>query len=82
MKQKDIALIIVIAAISGVISFVVSDSFFGKPSAHQQHAEVVSQIDPQFNLPDSTYFNSNAIDPTQLFQLGNTNNPNPFSGSQ
>lgn len=82
MKQKDIALIIVIVFISGVLSFVASDMVFGKPADRQQTAEVVDVITSDFSLPSDKYFNNNSVDPTQLIQIGDNNNPNPFAGSQ
>lgn len=82
MKQKDIALIIVVVFISGVVSFVVSGQLFGKPADRQQKAEVVDVITSDFSLPSQKYFNANSIDPTQLIQIGDTNNPNPFTSSQ
>jgi hypothetical protein len=81
MKQKDIALIVVIVAISGVISFLASRWIFAKPADRQQKAEVVDVITSDFNTPDTKYFNDKAVDPTQLIQIGNSNNPNPFGGS-
>lgn len=81
MKQKDIALIIVIVAISGVVSFLASRWIFAKPADRQQKAEIVDVITSDFPTPDSKYFNSNAVDPTQLIQIGNSTNPNPFGGS-
>lgn len=82
MKQKDIAMIIIVVFISGVLSFVVSDMLFGKPAERQQKAEVVDVITSDFSLPSEKYFNQNSIDPTQLIQIGDTNNPNPFGNSQ
>jgi hypothetical protein len=78
MKQKDIALIIVLAALSAVVSFVVSGWLFNKPADREQRGEVVDVITSDFTLPDSKYFNSDSINPTQLIQIGDTNNPNPF----
>jgi len=82
MKQKDVALIIVIAAVSAVASFLVSGWLFGKPADREQKAEVVDVITSDFSLPDSKYFNANAVNPTQLIQIGEANNPNPFGGTQ
>ncbi|MEK7153011.1 MAG: hypothetical protein AAB834_03625 [Patescibacteria group bacterium] len=82
MKQKDVALIIVLIAVSGIISFVASGMVFGKPADRQQKAEIVDVISSDFSLPEATYFNSNSVDPTQLIQIGNSSNPNPFNGSQ
>lgn len=82
MKQKDIALILVIAVVSGVISFLVSGWIFAKPADRQQKAEKVDVITSDFSLPDPAYFNADAINPTQLVRIGDSNNPNPFGDSQ
>ncbi len=83
MKQKDIALIIVIAFISGVVSFVLSNKLFVTPSNRQQQVEVVDPINASFNLPSKKYFNSSSINPTQTPTInGNNNNQNPFNGGQ
>lgn len=81
MKQKDVALIIVIAFISAVVSFFASRLLFASPQNMQQQAPVVPVISDNFPAPDSHYFNSKAIDPTQLIQIQNNNNPNQFNGA-
>ena len=81
MKQKDIALILVVVFISGIVSFVVSGKLFAAKSSQQQ-VETVDKISSTFNVPDATYFNKNSIDPTQLIQIGNSSNPNPFNSGQ
>jgi hypothetical protein len=81
MKQKDIALIIVVVFISAVMSFFVSTLLFASPANRQQQAEIVQPITDNFVTPASQYFNGNSIDPTQLIQIGNNNNTNPFNGT-
>jgi hypothetical protein len=81
MKQKDVALIIVIAFVSAVVSFVVSNKLFVTPSNRQQQVEVVDPITASFQTPDSKYFNTSSIDPTQSSNVTSDNNQNPFSGS-
>jgi hypothetical protein len=81
MKQKDVALIIVIAAVSAVVSFIVSDKIFVTPTNRQQEVQVVDKISPSFQTLDKNYFNTNSIDPTQPSQVGTDNNQNPFNGS-
>lgn len=81
MKQKDIALIVVIVAVSAVLSFVVSNALFGSPKTRQQQAEVVQPISADFEQPDSRYFNKNSFDPTKPITIGQNANPDPFSGS-
>jgi hypothetical protein len=80
MKQKDVALVILIAFVSAVLSLVLSRILFTS-SQNQQEAQVVPVITASFPSPDSRYFNNNSIDPTQLIQIGNNNNQNPFNGS-
>jgi hypothetical protein len=81
MKQKDVAVIIVIAFISAIVSFFVSNKLFVTPSNRQQKAEVVDAISSSFQTPDKKYFNSNSINPTQASPIGGNTNSDPFSGS-
>lgn len=80
MKQKDIALIIVIVFFSAVISFVVSNALIAT-SRKQQQAETVQPITAQFTKPDSKYFNNQAFDPTKPITIGQNANSDPFSGA-
>jgi hypothetical protein len=79
VKQKDVALIIVIAFASAVIALVLSNILFGSPARSQQKAEVVDPITAEFPAPDSRYFNSKSVDPTQTITIGNgQSNQTPF----
>lgn len=80
MKQKDIALIIVVAVVSAVVALVLSNILFGSPSRSQQKAEVVDPITANFPAPDQRYFNGDSIDPTQTITIGNgQTNQAPFN---
>lgn len=81
MKQKDIALIIIVIFISGVTSFFISNALFASPENRQQKVEVVEAISATFPTPNSKYFNSQSVNPTELIQIGNSTNPNPFNGN-
>lgn len=81
MKQKDVALIILIAAISGAVSFAVSHFLFSAPQDQQQQVAVVNAITTQFTTPDAKFFNGQSINPAKLIEVGGNNNANPFSGS-
>ena len=81
MKQKDIAMIIVIAAISGSISFALSHFLFATPQNQQQEVAVVDRITTDFINPDPKFFNSQSINPSKLIEVGSSNNSNPFNGS-
>ena len=81
MKQKDVALIIVVAFLSAVISFFLTGKIFVTPANRQQPVEVVDKISTQFQLPDSRYFNANSINPTVQSQLGTDTNQTPFNST-
>ncbi|HVV25461.1 MAG TPA: hypothetical protein VHC21_00305 [Candidatus Saccharimonadales bacterium] len=81
MKQKDIALIIVVVFISALVSLFASKAIFAPPKNRQQQVEVVQPINAQISKPDSRYFNNQAFDPAQPITTGQNANPDPFSGS-
>jgi len=78
MKQKDYAIIIVIVIISAGLSFYLSGKIFVTAKNRQQQVEVVPVISSSFGTPSTKYFNSSAIDPTQLVNIGNNSNNNEF----
>jgi hypothetical protein len=77
MKQKDIIVLIVVGFIAAVFSLILSQTLFSTKKLDQK-AEVVEKITADFPDPDKSVFNENAIDPTQLIQIGDTPNSNPF----
>ncbi|MDB5171173.1 MAG: hypothetical protein JWO35_867 [Candidatus Saccharibacteria bacterium] len=81
MKQKDIALIVVIVFISAIASLVLSKLIFATPQNRQQQVEVVQPISANFSKPDTKYFNSEAFNPSKSITIGQNANPNPFSGT-
>jgi len=81
MKQKDIALIVVIVIISAFASFMITKHFIATPKSRKQTAEVVQPITDDFPSPDSHYFNSQAFDPTKQITIGENSNPDPFKGA-
>ncbi len=81
MKQKDIALIVIIGVISAVLSIVISKTLFSAQTAKNTKVEVVQTITDNFPEPDKAYFNSNAFDPTRQITIGETANTDPFKGT-
>jgi hypothetical protein len=79
MKQKDIAVIAIIIFISAIFSYVISNKLFAAPASREQTVDIVQPISSAFPQPDKAFFNSGAYDPTQLIQIGQSNNTNPFS---
>ena len=79
MKQKDIALIIIIVFVSGVLSFIISGKLFVTPENRQQKVQTGDVIESTFEKPSEKYFNNDSINPAQMVQIGNNNNQTPFN---
>lgn len=80
MKQKDIAVIIVVAAFATVTSFFIANKLFVTPKNRQQTAPVVDVINSSMATTDKRFFNSNSINPTRNSTDSGTNQT-PFNGS-
>ena len=64
MRKNDIAAIILIVVMAGVIAYFIANSLIGKPANNPVQVEQVSPIAPNFPAPDSRVFNDGAVDPT------------------
>jgi len=82
MKQKDIALIIVIIFFTAIFSYFISNTLFASPKNRQTQVEVVQPITADFPTPDTRYFNGSAIDPTQTITISENANTDPFKATQ
>ncbi len=81
MKQKDIALIILVVGLSAIVSFFVSNKLFTAPEDLSTKVEVVEPITDEFPEPDKRYYNSKSINPTQEIVIGEDKNQQPFQPS-
>ena len=83
MKQKDIALFIVVGVFSAVFSVLISNFLITPADSKKQEAEVVAPISADFTVPaaDNKYFNADAVNPTKLIQIGDGGNQSPFNGT-
>lgn len=79
MKQKDIALVAVVAIFSLIIALVVSNVLFSSTGSRNLTAEKVDPISSTFVQPDKKYFNDQSVDPTQLIRIDEYKNPTPFN---
>jgi hypothetical protein len=85
MKRQTWLIVGLTAVVAAFLSFVISDALFGSPKRHPIYVPVVQKISPNFPVPqtDPTYqvfFNQQALDPTQLIQIGGNANTAPFNG--
>lgn len=78
MKQSDIAMVILVASLTLVVSFVVGGRLINSPNVRTTEVERVVSISADFPVPDASVFKEDAINPTQLIQIGNSNTEQPF----
>lgn len=78
MKQKDIALIAIVAVVAAIFSLLLTQTLFVSKKNRELSTEVVDPISSQFSEPDKQVFNEQAINPTQLIQIGENSNSSPF----
>lgn len=79
MKQKDIALIIVIAFFSLVLSLILSRVLFNSEEDQRLESAVVTPISTEFVDPDKKYFNEDSTNPTKTITINENNNDKPFN---
>ena len=79
MKRKDLMTIIGTVFIAGIFSYIICASFIFTAKDQQQKVEVVTPIDANFNLPDKQVFNTDAVNPTKLIEIGPNSNEQPFN---
>ncbi len=80
MKQKDILLIVVVAIVAAVSSYLIATQIFVSKESRQQKVEVVDEIKPTMESVDKRFFNSDSINPARDSDLSSTN-PVPFNGT-
>lgn len=79
MKQKDLAMILVVSFISAVLSFVVSNMVFSSEKSRSLESDKVTAITTDFVAPDKKYFNEESVNPTQIIRIGDNTNNQPFN---
>ncbi len=77
MKKTDIAMIILIAAVSVIIAFFVTKSIVGTPESEVVKVKTIQKIDATLTEPDPAVFNAEAINPAVKVQLDSPTNAAP-----
>lgn len=71
MKKSDIAMIILIASVSILVSFFIANQIpFLKPPEKGQKVKTTEKIDQNVTQPDEKVFRSDAINPTVQTVIG------------
>ncbi len=69
MKKSDIAMIILIATVSIMVSFFVTRAIMGDTASETQKAPTIEKITADIDQPDPKIFNSEAINPAVEVQI-------------
>ena len=78
MKKNEIALLILIVAISIGIAYAIGQSIFGKATTKPVQVETVNAISADIEQPSESVFNQNGINPTVPVKIGDPSNQQPF----
>lgn len=71
MKRKDIVIIVGIAIVSAIFSYVLSNALFGgSDDSKLLSAPDVQPISAEFPQPDPKYFNKESLNPTKNITIG------------
>jgi len=70
MKKSDIAMIILIASISVMVAYFVAKAVIGDTQNQSVTVKTADSISTDIAQPDSSVFNSNAINPTVQVIIG------------
>lgn len=79
MKKQDIAIIILIVAISALAAYLIGRAIVGDPDQQAVQVPTVEAISTTVEEPDSRVFNDDAINPTVEINIGDSSNRQPFS---
>lgn len=82
MKQKDIAMLVLITSLSLIVSYFLGNALFGGESSRQAQVEKVQPITSEFTQPDAAIFNDDAINLTETIKIGDTTSTNPFTSGE
>lgn len=71
MKNSDIAMIILVASISVVVSYFLGNAILGDPNDRVEKLSYMNPIDNNIQEPDAETFNPYALNPTVEVYVGN-----------
>ena len=78
IKQTDIAMLVLITAISLVAAYLIGGALINSPESRSTPVEIAIPINTDFPEPDTRIFNANSINPTEKIEIGDSNTNAPF----
>lgn len=86
MKKNDIAVVILVVALSLMVSYFLGGALINSPESRSKQVEVVQPIEGEFvNLEDREYrviFDNEAINPSLNINVGENETEQPFGEGQ
>lgn len=84
MQKKDLPLLVGVMIIAAIFSTILANLIFTSPKHRNEKVPIVKAIssdfpDVQNETPYKSIFNKDALDPTQLIQIGTSQNNTPFN---
>ena len=70
MKKTDIAMIVLIASVSILVSFFATRAIFGGAANESVKVKTIEKINADITQPDPAIFNKDAINPSVEVQVG------------
>ena len=75
MKRTDIAMIIVIASVSVLVSYLVANTLLGSTKNEAVTVKTIDAITDEVDEPDERVFNKDAVNPTVEVYIGEGEQP-------
>lgn len=78
MKKNEIALLVLIVSVCGLIAFFIGNALFGDKASESVSVETIAPISPELQEPSKDVFNESAINPTVPITIGGGDGTTPF----
>lgn len=82
LKQSDVAMLVLVVAIAMTVAYLVGNALINTPDSRAVKVEMVKPITSNFTLPDDRSFPADYINPTELIEISNSNNQQPFTDGE
>lgn len=81
MKQSEIAMVILVAAISLVTAYWLGGILINSPDHRSATVEIAIPFGAEFSEPSKKIFNDNSVNPTEKITIGDADKDKPFDDS-
>lgn len=72
MKRTELAMIVLIASVSVLVAYFLAQSVLGGQTNESVNVKTIEKINAEFQQPDESIFNAEAINPAVEVQISGT----------